>query len=117
MIIRKHCGSSRPMRAEFYGIEHLNIAHAGRTAPQGTRLSWHRKRTTSNCGVETACFCASIDNSSGAFLRLAQEERGSAGKALTFAFCSPIVRGDRGNGKRVASTPLPSGSPEPDATR
>jgi hypothetical protein len=38
-------------------------------------------------------------------------------KRLTFAFYSPIVRGGRGNGKRVAPTPLPSGSPEPDVTR
>jgi len=38
-------------------------------------------------------------------------------KLLTFAFCSPIFAPGRGNGKRVASAPLPSGSPEPDATR
>jgi len=35
-------------------------------------------------------------------LRLQARRKGSAGKLLTFAFCSPIVRGGRGNGKRVA---------------
>ena len=45
------------------------------------------------------------------------EERDTSEKLLTFAFCSPTVQGGRGNGKRVASAPLPSGSPEPDAAR
>jgi hypothetical protein len=38
-------------------------------------------------------------------------------KHLTFAFYSPIVPVGRGNGKRVALAPLPSGSHEPNATR
>jgi hypothetical protein len=38
-------------------------------------------------------------------------------KLLTFAFYSPIFAPGRGNGKRVAAAPLPSGSPEPRATR
>lgn len=38
-------------------------------------------------------------------------------KVLTFAFYSPTVAIGRGNGKRVALAPLPSGSPEPNAAR
>src|SRR5579863_1889232 len=46
-----------------------------------------------------------------------ERERLQTKNLLTFAFCSPKMRGGRGNGKRVASAPLPAGSPEPDATR
>jgi hypothetical protein len=45
------------------------------------------------------------------------EIEGERKNLLTFAFCSPIFAPGRGNGKRVALAPLPSGSPELDATR
>jgi hypothetical protein len=38
-------------------------------------------------------------------------------KAIDFRFLFAYIRPGRGNGKRVASAPLPSGSPELDATR
>src|SRR5271169_6446581 len=73
--------------------ENKSSAHAKRCIPDASECQEARAK----CGGRSYFF-PRVQN--GRFYLLSEKKKDR--KLLTFAFCSPIVRGGRGNGKRVA---------------